>query len=218
MCTRTIIIVQFDYITIYMYYGNVIGVDLSMKLTIVLVLIYLGETVSGVFPAAFIVASLKKMPGLIGKRSYIQPADQNWIEFTDDKHRNDMRAVVEQLERHFGVKIVRCDIDKNAAAKKSYVQLVKALGGKYLLPMYYNRKSQSIIYGPTSYEDMKKWADGRRDYRAMPPIYDYMSIRKSSLAYRALGYAATSILERSYTSRTPACMITMFTIFLFMTA
>lgn len=129
---------------------------------------------------------------------------QYLFEFSKPGYAADMKPIISRYESVSGVRVARCDVDNNPEYRKCYMDLVEAKGEIYLLPLYYNRKSQAVLYGPTSYDNFKKWAECRRDFVSTPMMYAYDGILKSSLGYRLLGFFARLILEKYYSSSIPA--------------
>jgi hypothetical protein len=157
-------------------------------------------------------SKMSKLPAtikerLIGRNS-IHLDDVNLIEFGSPEQSRGMRAVVRRLEQTWpGARVHKYDVESDEEHKRSYTELVGALGGRYILPLYYNRRSQSILYGPTDYPNFEKWASGMREFQGVPPLYDYNAIRKTGAVYKFIGYIAQKIVERLYTSNVPSCKI-----------
>lgn len=130
------------------------------------------------------------------------------IEFSSPIHSHAMRPVVQRLEQSSpgSTRVLTCDVTSDQTFMETYMQLVKTLSGRYHLPLYFNRKSQRILYGPTDYANFEKWASGRTDYREIPTIYDYDTIRKTGIFYKAMGYIAQKMVERAYISKVPPFM------------
>ena len=118
-----------------------------------------------------------------------------------------MKPIVRQFEADSGVEVYKCDVEANSEHRQTFLDLVKDLQGRTILPMYYNRKSHSILYGPTDYSNFRRWADGHRYYEQTPAKHAYGGIDKSSLAYKLLGYAAKRIFEKAYVSSVPSCKL-----------
>lgn len=157
--------------------------------------------------------ALKILPAAL-KAPFVtrSPLAHHLFEFGTARRNRKMKAIVQQFEADSGVEIYKCDVDAKEDNRQAFLDLVNDLGERTILPMYYNRKSHSVIYGPTDYKNFKRWADGHRHYEKTPALYAYGGIEKSSFAYKLVGYAAKRIFEKAYVSTVPSCK------FLFMCA
>lgn len=74
-------------------------------------------------------------------------------------HCNEMKPLVERLEKEEGIKLKEIEVwhnAKNAALMEQYDK--NYCGG---VPFYFNTKTGKWICGSTSYENLKKWATGK---------------------------------------------------------
>lgn len=78
---------------------------------------------------------------------------------TECIHCNEMKPLVEKLEKEEGVKIEKLEVWHNAANAKLMEKYDQGKCGG--VPFFYNTKTGKWICGSTSYENLKKWALGK---------------------------------------------------------
>ncbi len=73
-------------------------------------------------------------------------------------HCNEMRPLIERLEKEEGVKVNRIEVWHNA----KNMEILKLCDKGYCggVPFLFNKKTGKWICGSTSYENLKKWALG----------------------------------------------------------
>lgn len=75
---------------------------------------------------------------------------------TECIHCNDMRPLVEKLEKEEKIKIKRIEVWHNATNAKLMEKYDKDFCGG--VPFFFNTKTGQWICGSVSYENLKKWA------------------------------------------------------------
>lgn len=78
---------------------------------------------------------------------------------TECVHCNEMKPLVERLEKEKKIKVQRIEVWHNAANAKILDQYDQGICGG--VPFFYNKKTNKAICGATSYENLKKWALGK---------------------------------------------------------
>lgn len=74
-------------------------------------------------------------------------------------HCNEMRPLVEKLEKVEGVKIKRIEVWHNAANAQLMEKYDRGFCGG--VPFFFNTKTGQWICGAVDYEKLKKWALGK---------------------------------------------------------
>ncbi|MBI2547329.1 MAG: hypothetical protein HYW23_02675 [Candidatus Aenigmarchaeota archaeon] len=74
-------------------------------------------------------------------------------------HCNDMKPLVQKLEKEEGVRLKEIEVWHNAANAKMMEQYDKNYCGG--VPFFINTKTGKWICGSTDYESLKKWALGK---------------------------------------------------------
>jgi len=87
--------------------------------------------------------------------------ESDLLEFygTECVHCNEMRPMVEKLEKEIKIKFTRIEVwhnSKNAELLRKYDK--GFCGG---VPFFYNKKTEKWICGSTSYENLKRFALGK---------------------------------------------------------
>jgi hypothetical protein len=70
-----------------------------------------------------------------------------------------MAPLIERLEQELGVKVQRIEVWHNEDNAKLLQELDQGRCGG--VPFFYNLKTGKWICGATSYENLKKWAEGK---------------------------------------------------------
>ncbi len=85
----------------------------------------------------------------------------NLIEFygTECVHCNEMKPLIERLEKEFSIKIESFEVWHNSKNAQMMQQFDKGFCGG--VPFFFNKKTGKWICGSTSYENFKKWAMGK---------------------------------------------------------
>ncbi len=78
---------------------------------------------------------------------------------TECVHCNEMRPMIEKLEKETGVKLKRIEVWHNAANAQIMEGYDKGNCGG--VPFFFNTKTGKWICGSTSYEKLKAWALGK---------------------------------------------------------
>ena len=88
-------------------------------------------------------------------------AEDDLIEFygTECIHCRTMQPLIEQLQKETGLKIKKIEVWHNEANAKLMQQFDKGYCGG--VPFFFNKKTGKWICGATSYENFKKWAQGK---------------------------------------------------------
>ena len=79
---------------------------------------------------------------------------------TECVHCHQMFPLIDKLEEEEGLKIEKLEIwhdSKNRAIYDKSNGIIKCTG----VPFFYNKKSKKGLCGSTSYENLKKWAQGK---------------------------------------------------------
>ncbi|HLC50931.1 MAG TPA: thioredoxin domain-containing protein [archaeon] len=78
---------------------------------------------------------------------------------TECTHCHTMDPLVDKLEKEIKIKVDRLEVWHNQKNAKIFAQLPR---GRCLgVPFFINKKTDKIICGETSYENLKKWAQGK---------------------------------------------------------
>ena len=87
-------------------------------------------------------------------------ADPDLLEFygTECKHCNEMRPMIERLEKEIGKEFTKIEIWHNEANMKIYEEVDKGRCGG--VPFFFNKKTGKFICGPATFEQLKDWAMG----------------------------------------------------------
>ena len=132
--------------------------------------------------------------------------DYDLIEFNSNKKCEDMNSIVKRYEdRSDGIRVLRCNVETVPHYRAAYDSITKYFRARNILPMYYNRRSKRILYGPTDFDNFRKWANGELSYRETPQMYDFHPIRKNSIGYKLLDKVCFRIIEKAYLSAIPSC-------------
>ena len=88
-------------------------------------------------------------------------SDSNLLEFygTECVHCNEMKPVIDRLEKEEKIKIQRIEVWHNSANAKMLDEYDQGQCGG--VPFFYNKKTNKAICGSASYEALKKWALGK---------------------------------------------------------
>jgi hypothetical protein len=82
------------------------------------------------------------------------------IEFHSDQVENAgyMEPILQRLERELGTRIRRVNIMR----KREYMNVLETIGHDECgtFPFYFNRKTGQAVCGPTSYMNLRRWAEG----------------------------------------------------------
>lgn len=78
---------------------------------------------------------------------------------TECIHCNEMRPLVEKLEKEQGVKVKRIEVWHNAANAQLMEKYDRGFCGG--VPFFFNMKTGQWICGAVDYEKLKKWALGK---------------------------------------------------------
>ena len=83
------------------------------------------------------------------------------IEFygTECVHCNEMRPLIEKLEKELKTKFQSIEVWHNAENAKMLEEIDKGRCGG--VPFFWNRKTNKIICGSCDYDELKKWAAGK---------------------------------------------------------
>ena len=98
----------------------------------------------------------------MAKKSPVKkPGDTPLIEFygTECVHCNEMKPLIEKLEREKKVRLTKLEVWHNAANAKILEKYDQGVCGG--VPFFFNTKTNKAICGSTSYENLKKWALGK---------------------------------------------------------
>jgi thiol-disulfide isomerase/thioredoxin len=84
------------------------------------------------------------------------------IEFygTECSHCIAMQPSIDRLERELGVKVEKIEVWHNEANARTMQKYDRGFCGG--VPFFYNEATGEWICGETSYEDLKKWALGKK--------------------------------------------------------
>ncbi len=98
---------------------------------------------------------VKKPPKLDNKKT------SDLLEFygTECVHCNEMKPLVERLEKEEKVVVQKLEVWHNAANAKILEQYDQGICGG--VPFFYNKKTAKAICGAVDYPALKKWAAGK---------------------------------------------------------
>jgi len=87
--------------------------------------------------------------------------ESNLLEFygTECVHCNEMKPLVERLEKEEKVKVTKLEVWHNAGNAKILEEYDQGICGG--VPFFYNKKTGKALCGATSYESLKEWALGK---------------------------------------------------------
>jgi thiol-disulfide isomerase/thioredoxin len=78
---------------------------------------------------------------------------------TECPHCIEMEPLIKKLEKETGIKVERFEVWHNSKNANMMKEFDKGFCGG--VPFFFNKKTKKWVCGSTSYENLKKWAQGK---------------------------------------------------------